>query len=758
RFTRVYKELKILRKTGEIRYTLTFANTITYQGKPAGFVVLIDITRQKRLESIVLMLREVNQTITSSLTEEEVFEKICKNLVEKIGLRFVWVGFPDWETLLIKPKYYYGYEAGLFEKIKVSVRGDVPEGRGALGTGLRENRIVIISDIRTDPRFYPWREEVLKRQYLSVAGIPIYKNGNPYCVLGLYAKEPNFFTDETLGLLEELRGDIEFALKRIEEIRNNVIISQALIKSPAAMVVLDEKGRIIFCNETVSKSCGFTFEELYGKSLEILGLQGLDYDFNQTFFQVISQEDKEFSDILFCTKNNIYLQTKIYPLRISEKERRYLLIGRDVSTERELISKLEKVTTEDLLTGLLNLDGLEKRVNQILERVDEGCLIVLDIFNFVYINQTYGFETGNRILKELGSFFKNLFKKSNQFTARIGSDEFACFLEKEEYHNIQGLIEKLSLIKEMGFNIDGQEIALSTNIGISFYPQDGTNFRDLLEKASLALSEAKKFGAGEFRFFAQSMELKAQEIVSLDYLFEKALKENLFVFYYQPYFKVEDLSLAGLEALVRIKVDDTVYNPSQFIDYLERSRFLPKFEEWMFEEISKKTERFRVPISVNISARSFNREDFIERFLSRFQHKEVRLEITERVFIENILYAKEILKRIKEKNIKVMIDDFGTGYCALSYLRFLPIDVIKIDMSFIKDIIKNKKDKDLVEVIVLLAQKLGIETLAERVETQGQLDIIKQIGCTYVQGFLFDKPLPEEELLVKYPFIAGVAE
>ncbi|MBZ4681467.1 MAG: hypothetical protein JG778_542 [Thermodesulfobacterium sp.] len=105
-----------------------------------------------------------------------------------------------------------------------------------------------------------------------------------------------------------------------------------------------------------------------------------------------------------------------------------------------------------------------------------------------------------------------------------------------------------------------------------------------------------------------------------------------------------------------------------------------------------------------------------------------------------------------------MIDDFGTGYCALSYLRFLPIDVIKIDMSFIKDIIKNKKDKDLVEVIVLLAQKLGIETLAEGVETQGQLDIIKQIGCTYVQGFLFDKPLPEEELLVKYPFIAGVAE
>lgn len=758
KFTRVFSKLKILRKNIEIRHVLLFSNTITYQGKPAGFVIFIDFTKQKRLENIVSILREVNQTITSSLTEDEVFEKICKKLVENIGLRFVWVGFPEWETELIKPKYYYGYEAEYLKFLKLSLNPNVPEGRGPVGVAFRENQVNIVSDVRTDPRFIPpYRKEALKRGYLSVAGIPIYKDGKPYCVLGLYAKEPNFFAKETLDLLKELKEDIEFALKRIEEIKNNIIISQALIKSPSAVMILDEKGRIVFCNETVIKNCAPSFEKLIGQSFKILNIKGVDYDFYERFLQFVSSGEEMFSDILICTKSNTFLESKIYSIKLSEKERRFIFIGRNITEEKALLDKVEKISSEDALTGLLNLEGLEKKVNQILDKVSEGCLIVLDIFNFSYFNRTYGFEEGNEVLKLIGNALLTIFP-DNRFIARIGPDGFACFLRKKEYQNLKGLIEKLSSIKELNFNFDHNEIVVSNNIGISFYPKDGHDFKTLLEKASLALGEAKKAGAGEIKFFDPFMELKAQEIISLDYLLEKALQERLFVFYYQPYFRAEDLSLAGIEALVRIKVGDTVYNPSQFIDYLEKSRFLPKFEEWMFKEISKKTKKFKIPISVNISGRSFSRPDFIDKFLFYFQNKKVNLEITERVFIENSDYAKEMIEKIREKNIKVFIDDFGTGYCALSYLRELPVDLLKIDRGFTKDIVENKKDRDLIEVIVLLAKRLGIEILVEGVETQKQLDIIKQIGCTYMQGFLLDKPLPEEELLAKYPFIVEAIE
>jgi len=753
KFTRVYHEMKILRKNGEIRHTLTFANTILYQEKPAGFVVFIDFTKQKRLENIVLMLREVNQTITSSLTEEEVFEKICRALVEKIGLQFVWIGFPQWETGFVKPKYYFGYEAGYLERIKVLVTDDAPEGRGPVGTALRENRVTIIPETRIDPNFSPWREEALKRQYLSVAAIPICKEDKPYCVLALYAKEPNFFTDETLDLLKELKGDIEFALKRVEEIKNNIIISQALIKSPLLIMILDEKGNILYANETMSNLCEVPTEEILRKNVKDLFIQGIDYDFYQRFLQFVSQGEGVFSDVLYCPVHERFLETKIYGINVSEKERRFLFIARDISREKALIEKLEQVTLNDPLTGLLNLEGLEKKFAQVLDKVFEGCLFVVDIFYFAYLNQIYGFKVGDEILRKVGKFLKAIFPK-NGLIARIGADSFACFLPKEEYRDIQDLLEKLSQLKEINVKYDNKIFNISTNIGVSFYPKDGKNLKDLIEKASLSLTEAKRIGAGEIKFFNPVMELKAQELVSLDHLLEKALKERLFVFYYQPYFRTKDLSLAGVEALVRIKVDNMVYTPYQFIDYLEKSRFLPKFEEWMLEEISQKTKKFKVPISVNISGRSFSREGFIDKFLLQFKGKKVNIEITERVFIEDVEYATNTINKIKEKDIKIAIDDFGTGYCAFPYLRELPVDLIKIDRSFIKDIAHNQKDRDLVEVISFLAKRLCLETLAEGVETQEQFDIIKQVGCDYVQGFLFEIPLPEEELLAKYPFIA----
>jgi EAL domain-containing protein (putative c-di-GMP-specific phosphodiesterase class I) len=243
-----------------------------------------------------------------------------------------------------------------------------------------------------------------------------------------------------------------------------------------------------------------------------------------------------------------------------------------------------------------------------------------------------------------------------------------------------------------------------------------------------------------------------------EHLVERAFDEGLFRFYFQPYFGSKDLKIVGFESLIRIvDKDGTVYAPYKFIDYLENSKYIMHFEEWALKEISNKIRIFKsldkdISISLNLSAKgilSLPDEDFIEKLASvpvDIQDNLV-LEITERNIIKNIEKSKKIFKSIKElnKHIKISIDDFGTGYSSLAYLKYLPVDILKIDISFVRGITTDRHDFSIVKFITGLSKDFGFKTLAEGVETKEQVDMLSSMEVDYFQGFYFAKPMPEDE-------------
>lgn len=296
-------------------------------------------------------------------------------------------------------------------------------------------------------------------------------------------------------------------------------------------------------------------------------------------------------------------------------------------------------------------------------------------------------------------------------------------------------------------------------MGISIFPDDGKNAEDILKSAYIALSNAKTQGEWGYEFFKESMNIDVSELLLMKNNILNAFKNKEFLIYYQPYFDIKTGKICGMEALARWNNGDIgIIPPVKFIPPLERTGLIRQFEEYLIDTICRNLKEWKekglsiVPVSMNISPVSFRKEGLIEMLVSALDRYEISpplldIEITEGLFIQNLDDAIKTLNAFKEKGLKISIDDFGTGYSSLSYIKNIPADFIKIDISFIRGMIENPKDMAIVNTVVVLASKLGMKTIAEGVETEEQLKILKSFECDIAQGYLFSKPVPEDEIL-----------
>ncbi|MCL4542184.1 MAG: EAL domain-containing protein [Deltaproteobacteria bacterium] len=764
-FELVNNEIKFNKKDGGTFWALVFSSTIFFDGQHSGLVIFVDITKRKRLENLYAIIGEVNTLIKTPAFEEELFDKLCGILLDNMDLRFVWIGEPDKNGKTIKPVCSRGFEDEYLSKIKISLDPSVPEGMDPAAAALREGKIAINQDSRANQDSAPWKNERLKRGYLSSCAIPVEKDGKTAFVLNLYSLEPHFFEEENMEILEKLQKDLSFIIDKLSEIRQSIIISEALKNSDEWLMVTDENANVIFANNAVCDMSGYSIEELIGSNARIFKSGYQDkYIYRKLRKAMLS--GKVFSGIFANRKKNgevFYLQNKIIPVELSSAAKGFVSVGRNITEKMELTSKIEKAKFYDILTGLLNFNGFSFKVSEILKNTNKTyMLIIADIHNLTYINQVYGLTAGDDVLKRVGRLLKERFR-DDDIVAKIGGDEFGIFLQtikkKEDTFAIK---DKLSGIFDKPAEIERKNISVSINAGVTVFPDDGIDFQTLYGHASTALSNAKKEGSAEIEFFNPAMEKKARNFVKIETLVEKAIKENLFVFYYQPYFNTQDLSLAGFESLARLKdKKGKIYSPAVFIDYLENSIYLKSFEELALENVLQKIKEWDADISLNISAKSFKRTVFMKNILdiSSSCNNRLTIEITERVLMEDIEKTKYVLnqlitarrkcgkERMHKNPLKIAIDDFGTGYSSLFYLKDLPVNILKIDIPFIRDVTKGPKELALVETIIELTHKLGIKTVAEGVETREQLELLRKLGCDMVQGFLLAKPMPGEEVL-----------
>ena len=750
-----YRNIMCVRKDGSHLFLSFVADTVMYKGKPTGFIIVTDSTTERQMFVFYSALKDINHIIAESTDIFGLYSKACRTFVDKYGMKLAWVGEVD-DDGSIKPVCVYGDEKEYVDELFMLNARDYEVS--AVCT--RGEDLKIVEDINKCPFVDGVVKDLMKKHSLvSACYLPLEKDGRCKAVLSLYS-DGNFISNRAYDVLKEIQGDLSFSLGRVEEVQKSITFYEAAKLSDWWFLMADENGKILFINEAVEKISGYSRDELIGQNPRIFKSGLHDKRFYEDLWDKLTKGESVEIVIANRRKNGtiFHIQDKIIPIELPGGIKRFIAIGRDITKEKELSREAQRLKFKDALTGLLNLNGFIYTTEGKLKSTKLGALMLVDVSNFSYINRAHGFEFGDALLKAIARRFKEEFPMVSCI-ARIGSDNFGLFVDAyEEKNNIAVLPAKLMEMFTDPFEVNATKIAISANAGISIFPSDGTDIRELMEKASITLNRASKRGKNLALFYSPIADENVQRYIFAESLVDRAVRNSLFFLNYQPYFDSWSGDIFGAEALVRIKDEDgKVYYPSAFIDYLETSKFLRPFEIWLLYEVKRNVKKWKKHISINISASSFKDERFIDeiiRVCSDIGYYLV-IEITERTLMSDIKESKKVIDRLKSIDSPPMIsiDDFGTGYASLSMLQEFPIDIVKIDMCFVRNIHNNRRNISIVQTIIQLAKSLGIKTIAEGVETEEEYKTLRTIGTYYIQGYYLAKPMPgdmfEEKLKIK---------
>ena len=748
-----FSNVMCVRSDGRYLFVNYVADTILFEDKPTGFLILTDNTAERELSIFYSVLKDINHLIIKSINIPDLFKSVCSTVVNKYAAEIVWFGELDKDGEL-KPVCLEGTKKSYLNNIMSN--GLIKKEPSYLS--LKEGKIKIAENIDKFELLDKNVKLLLKRYAIrSACFLPLKREGRFKYVFSVYVKDYNF-TDRYLDIMRELQNDLSFALDRIEEIQRGVTFYEAAKSSDWWFLITDVDGNILFVNNAVEKISGYRREELIGQNPRIFKSGLHDQKFYEDLWNKLLKG--EIVDIIIANRKKdgtiFHIQDKIVPVEHPGGFKRFVAIGKDITEEMELTKEAQRLKVEDALTGLLNLNGFLYAVESKLKKTEVSSLVLIDIVNFTYINRVYGFNIGDKLLNKIAERLRNQFPNTGCI-ARVGSDDFSLFVDPNvSKHPIMSLPVKLIEVFEDPFEIEGKEMTISFNAGIVMYPFDAKNVKELMEKASVTLSRAKNKGENVALFYNPVADENVEKYVQAENLVSKAVRNDLFFVNYQPYFDAWNCSIYGAEALVRIKDENgRIHYPGEFIDYLESSKYLRYFETWLLKNVGSKVEKWKKHITVNISAESFKDGEFIE-LIADYSNKVkgyLGIEITERTLMSDIKRAKNVINKLK--NIKnpplISIDDFGTGYASLSMLQEFPIDIIKIDISFVRNIHNNRKNISIVQTIIQLAKALGIKTIAEGVETEEEYKTLRTMGADYIQGYYFAKPLDEEsfELMIK---------
>jgi diguanylate cyclase (GGDEF)-like protein/PAS domain S-box-containing protein len=520
------------------------------------------------------------------------------------------------------------------------------------------------------------------------------------------------------------------------------IIFKTLENSDLFCLITDSEGKILYSNEGALKIIDYQKNELIGKSIYSLLI-------NASEIKKILKSEKVFKGFIQGKKKsgmNFYLYSEIYPIKENKKLIGFVYLGEKI-LGKEKLDEFSSAEEFDIITGLPHEKAFSTVITTHINRYNEPfALLIVDIYGFSDLSITYGIEFSEVLLKEIAERIKTILP-SKSFIAKTEADEFLIALFKTTKEKIATLISDFFKSFLESFVINGKSIIVSLNIGISSFPEDGKTYEELFNKAKIALEKAKKKGENTFSVYEENLEKEIKNSILLKERLANLLKEKKFVLYGQPYFSTSNKEISGIEILLRIRKNEKVESIATIIDFLENSGLILKVEDYLFKEIKKIGTKIKVPLSINLSAKSFLSSEIFSKLadLRKLLNYPFICEITERLFLEKD--ALEIIKKIKELDINIAIDDFGTGYSSLSYIENLPVDIIKIDYSFIKRMIDEPKALAIVQTIVDLAKKLGIKTVAEGVENEEQFRILRLLMCDFVQGYYLSEPVPIENFI-----------
>lgn len=453
----------------------------------------------------------------------------------------------------------------------------------------------------------------------------------------------------------------------------------------------------------------------------------------------------------------IRVQNRTRELSQANKE-----LKNEIDVRISMEERIKKLAFYDYLTNLPNRRLFNDRLNQeLLESVRNEmplAIMFLDLDSFKMINDTMGHVQGDELLKEVAKRLTCTIRKSDT-VARVGGDEFLILLKNvTDEHVIERVSENIINIFKQPFKLNNNEIYITTSIGIAIYPIDGDDVETLVKNADIAMYRAKENGKNKFELCTTTIKNKVAEVMRLTNNLYYALENNELELYYQPQVNSNSGEIVGFEALIRWQHPELgLVSPSDFIPIAEKTGLILKIGEWVLRTACNQNKVWQdlglinVPMSVNLSVNQFQNIKIVEQIAEILNEtglnpSDLELEITESILMKEVGHITKILNQLRELGVSISIDDFGTEFSSLNYLKQLPIDKIKIAMPFIQGININDKDEAITKDIISLAKKLKINLIAEGVETEKQLEFLKQWNCDVIQGYYYYKPMTVEQI------------
>jgi len=548
-------------------------------------------------------------------------------------------------------------------------------------------------------------------------------------------------------------------------------LSHAIEQTTDAVVITDSQGIIEYVNNGFVEMTGYSKEDATGVSTRLLNSGRHEEGFYGILWDTITRGEA-FQDVFINRRKDgtIYYEEKsISPLKDEVGVvRHYISTGKDITEQMATRDRLQHMSHHDVLTGLPNRLLFNDRLDQAISRARRNskyvAVILLDMDRFKNINETLGFETGDRILQSVAErLLKSI--RDGDTVARLGDDEFAIVLDDVAHpDDISQVIDKIIKSTSRTYDVGEHELFVTTSMGISMYPTDGEIPQLLVQNADVAVHHAKESGSNNFRFYEAKMNAQSLYRLNLESSLRKALEREEFVLLYQPKVNLATGRISGFEALIRWRHPELgLISPTEFISLLEETSMIKQVGRWALREACNVCMQWQendvdpISVAVNISMVQFDDNQIAnvvaDALLETGLPPELlELELTESTIMRNPEQAAIILRELGDMGVGLAIDDFGTGYSSLSYLQKFPINTLKIDRSFVSDIVENEEDACIVSAIISMAHSLNLQVVAEGVESEEQLEFLKERQCEYVQGFMVSKPVTEskaEEMLME---------
>ena len=730
------------------------------------------VTREKQLEletarltRLYRILSEVNQYIVRAPQPVELFQFVCDTLLTSDIFSMAWVGVAT-EGEAYKPIVAAGFSLE-----------DLMDSSGCIYPGGDEGKIITeIDDHNYQQQLCHAGQTLYRLQPFTAAGSFLIKPvGADSAVLVLYAVDSALLTHaDELQLIHDLVGNVAFALDvarqeflQVQALEQLELAAMVFASSIEGVVITDANEKIISVNRAFCEITGYSEDEVVGKTPRLIKSEHHERDFYQTLWNAVSETGQWQGEIWNRRKNG-----EVYPEHLSIRciynengeVSRYIGVFSDQSQVKESEAQLEYLEWHDPLTGLPNrrmLCGqLEQSIALAMRENQRVALLCLDLDNFKDINDSFGFVSGDALLVQMAQRLRNRIKSSD-IVARLGGDEFIVILQSVERQEwITTMAEELLLLMEQPFTLDsGENVRLTTSIGITVYPDHGDNTMELLKKVDSALYLSKQRGRDQFAYYSEEMTAKAVARVELSNCLRHALEHNELSVFYQPQVDLHSGNIVGAEALMRWNNNKLgMVSPDRFIPLAEELGCIVSMGEWILRTVCQQGKmwldagRSPLRLAVNISVVQFYHADIVHTVAqilaeTGYPARYLELEVTESLLMHKEQETVTRLQELHRLGVTLAMDDFGTGYSSLSYLKYFPLHVLKIDKSFIDDLPHGDADRKMVTAIIQMGQGLGMKLLAEGVESDEQLDYLKEIGCDLFQGYHCSRPIPAEEFI-----------